>query len=88
MFKNIMSFIDWIDRKVAYKKRIEKKVDEALSFLRDHDQRLLRLEILEAMKRNDAVTVCDLMKAYKERGGNYYMDKLFSDFMKKWKKKK
>ena len=88
MFKNIMSLIDWIDRKVAYKKRIEKKVDEALTFLRDHDQRLLRLEILEAMKRNDAVTVCELMKVYKERGCNYYMDKLFSDFMKKWKKKK
>lgn len=83
-----MSFIDWIDRKIAYKKRIEKKVDEALGFLRDHDIRLLRLEILEAMKRNDAVTVCDLMKVYKEHGGNYYMDKVFADFMKKWKKKK
>lgn len=88
MFKNIMAFIDWVDRKLAYKKRIETKVDEGLAFLRDHDQRLLRLEILEAMKRNDAVTVCELMKVYKERGGNYYMDKLFSDFMKKWKKKK
>lgn len=83
-----MSFIDWVDKKLAYKKRIETKVDEALAFLRAHDQRLLRLEILEAMKRNDAVTVCELMKIYKERGGNYYMDKLFADFMKKWKKKK
>ena len=88
MLKNILTLLDWLGKKIAYKRRIEKKVDEALAFLRDHDQRLLRLEILEAMKRNDAVTVCDLMKAYKERGGNYYMDKLFADFMKKWKKKK
>lgn len=88
MLKNILSAIDWVDKKIAYKGRMEKKVDEALVFLKEHDQRLLRLEILDAMKRNDAVTVCDLMKEYKEKGGNYYMDKLFTDFMKKWKKRK
>lgn len=88
MLKNILSAIDWVDKKIAYKGRMEKKVDEALVFLKEHDQRLLRLEILDAMKRNDAVTVCDLMKEYKEKGGNYYMDKLFADFMKKWKKRK
>lgn len=88
MFKNVLTLIDWLEKKIAYKKRMENKVDEALLFLKEHDQRLLRLELLDAMKRNDAVTVCDLMKEYKEKGGNYYMDKLFSDFMKKWKKKK
>lgn len=88
MFKNVLTLIDWLEKKIAYKKRMENKVDEALLFLKEHDQRLLRLELLDAMKRNDAVTVCDLMKEYKEKGGNYYMDNLFSDFMKKWKKKK
>lgn len=88
MLKNILTLLEWVERKMKYKRRMENKVDEALAFLKEHDQRLLRLEILDAMKRNDAVTVCDLMKDYKERGGNYYIDKLFADFMKKWKKRK
>ena len=86
--KSFLDLVDWIERKFAYKNRMENKVDQALTFLKEHDKRLLRLEILEAMKRNDAVTVCDLMKEYKSLDGNYYMDKLFADFMKKWKKKK
>ena len=67
---------------------MEQKTDQAIELLKEHDKRLLRLEIIEAMKRNDAVTACDLMKDYKGRDGNYYMDKLFTDFMKKWKKRK
>ena len=88
MFKNILTFIDWVDKKIAYKRRMENKVDEALGLMHDHHLRLLRLEILEAIRRNDAVTACDLMKEYKSKDGNYYMDKVFNDFMKKWKKRK
>ena len=29
-----------------------------------------------------------LMKEYNERNGNYYLDKIFNDFLKKWKKAK
>ena len=88
MLKHILDLLDWINKKIAYKNRMEQKTDQAIELLKEHDKRLLRLEIIEAMKRNDAVTACDLMKDYKARDGNYYMDKLFTDFMKKWKKRK
>lgn len=88
MWKGLVALVDWVDKKLAYKHRMEDKVDQALELLKDHEKRLLRFEIIEAMKRNDVVTVCDLMKEYKAKDGNFYMDKLFEDFMKKWKKSK
>lgn len=77
-----------IGRWVTHSGRIENKIDTLLEQQRDIELRVLRLEVLNAIARKDAVTACGLMKEYKERNGNYYLDKIFNDFLKKWKKTK
>lgn len=57
------------------------------SILKDTRTRVLRLEILDAMKRKDIRLVCALFDDYKKMGGNHYLDALYTDFMKKAKKK-
>lgn len=57
------------------------------SMLKDTRTRVLRLEILDAMKRKDVRLVCSLFDDYKRMGGNHYLDALYADFIKKAKKK-
>lgn len=57
------------------------------TILKDTRTRVLRLEILDAMKRKDTRLVCALFDDYKKMGGNHYLDALYADFMKKAKKK-
>lgn len=52
------------------------------------DMRILRLEILEAMRRKDTVTVCTLFDEYREMGGNSYMVELYNKYMKTQRGKK
>lgn len=56
--------------------------------LQSIELRLLRLEVLEAMRRKNTEVVCMLMKAYKEHNGNYYLDQLYAEYMAKQKKGK
>lgn len=77
-----------IGRWFTHNQRMEQKLDTLLQHQKDIELRVLRLEVLQAIQRKDAVTACSLMKDYKERNGNYYLDKVFADFMKKWKKSK
>ena len=67
---------DWFGRG----KRIE-------SILKDTRTRVLRLEILDAMKRKDTRLVCALFDDYKQMGGNHYLDALYTEYMKKRNKK-
>jgi hypothetical protein len=57
------------------------------SILKDTRVRVLRLEILDAMNRKDMRLVCALFDDYKKLGGNHYLDALYTDFMKKRRKK-
>lgn len=82
MFKNLLMALDWLDKKLAYKKRMESKVDEAIVLLKEHEKKLLRLEILEAMRRNDRAVVHQLWDTYKALGGNSYMKELYRDYCK------
>lgn len=60
--------------------RIEKRLESM-------DKRILRLEILESMRRKDTVTVCALFDEYREMGGNSYMLELYNKYMKQQRKK-
>lgn len=69
--------LGWVGRG----RRIEK-------ILLDTRIRVLRLEILDAMNRQDTRLVCALFDDYKKMGGNHYLDALYEDYMKSVKRKK
>lgn len=87
MWKLIVSLCDWFIRRAQYKSRFENKLDTVLSNQAGHDKRLLRLEILEAMRRGDRATVHQLYDDYKAQGGNSYMNELYKEFCKEPKKR-
>jgi hypothetical protein len=87
MLKNILTLLDWIGKKIAYKRRMENKVDEALILLKEHEKKLIRLEMLEAMRRDDRAVVHQLWDTYKALGGNSYMKELYKNYCKGKKSK-
>jgi hypothetical protein len=87
MWRAVFAFIEWIAKKIQYKGRIEDKLDTVLSNQSEHDRRLLRLEILDAMRRDDRATVHQLYDEYKAMGGNSYLLELYKDYCKKPKKR-
>lgn len=80
MWKGLLILLEWIGKKIEYKRRMEGKVDTALKLLENHDKRLLRLEILDAMKRDDRAVVHQLYDEYKAHGGNSYMKELYKKY--------
>lgn len=87
MLKNILTLLDWFGKKIAYKKRMENKVDEALVLLKEHEKKLIRLEMLDAMRRDDRAVVHQLWDTYKSLGGNSYMKELYKTYCKGKKSK-
>lgn len=80
MLRIILDFIKFLISGIGRGRRIE-------GILKDTRIRVLRLEILDAMNRKDMRLVCALFDDYKRLGGNHYLDALYTDFMKKRKKK-
>lgn len=87
MWRAVFVLIEWIAKKIQYKGRIEDKLDTVLSNQSEHDRRLLRLEILDAMRRDDRATVHRLYDEYKAMGGNSYLLELYKDYCRKPKKR-
>lgn len=88
MWKGILTALQAIWKWLLFKYRVENKIDGITRGLEDNNRRILRLEILEAMRRKDRGTVYTLYDEYKVRyHGNSYMDALFKDFCKKGAKK-
>jgi len=87
MWSAIINLIQIIVKRIQYKGRIEDKLDTVLSNQSEHDKRLLRLEILDAMRRDDRATVHQLYDEYKAMGGNSYLLELYKDYCKKPKKR-
>lgn len=77
MWRSFMPVIEYILKSLSYKRRIEKKMDAVL-------RRVIRLEILDAIKRDDELTVFSLFDEYSALGGNSYI----SLMVEKYKKKK
>lgn len=80
MWRVIIEFLRFLTDWFGRGRRIE-------SILKDTRTRVLRLEILDAMKRKDTRLVCALFDDYKQMGGNHYLDALYADYMKKRNKK-
>ena len=87
MWRAVFAFIEWVTRKIQYKGRIEDKLDSVLSRQNDSERRLLRLEIMEAMRRDDRAVVHQLYDEYKSMKGNSYMNELYKDYCKKPKQR-
>lgn len=87
MWRLILTLVEWGIKRFYYKGRIEDKLDSVLSNQAEHDKRLLRLEICDAMRRDDRATVHQLYDEYKAMGGNSYMLELYKDYCKKPKKR-
>lgn len=89
MWRALISLIELIARRVQYKARVEEKIDKVLTRQTDVERRLLRLEIISAMERNDRATVHNLYDIYKkEYDGNSYMTEMYKDYCKKPTKRK
>lgn len=87
MWSGIINLIQIIVKRIQYKGRIEDKLDSVLSNQAEHDKRLLRLEILDAMRRDDRAVVHQLYDEYKAMGGNSYLLELYKDYCKKPKQR-
>ena len=87
MWSGIINLIQIIIKRIQYKGRIEDKLDSVLSNQAEHDKRLLRLEILDAMRRDDRAVVHQLYDEYKAMGGNSYLLELYKDYCKKPKQR-
>lgn len=81
MLRNIINLIKWTLKQITYRSRLEDKVDLAL-------RRLLRLEIIDAIRRNDKTTVHMLYDEYKKLGGNSYIQEMYEEYINKTKRKK
>lgn len=89
MWKALVGLIELLIRRVQYKSRVEEKIDAIIKKQIDTERRVLRLEIIAAMKRNDRAVVHSLYDIYKnEYSGNSYMDELYTSYCKKTTKKK
>lgn len=88
MWKGILVALKGIWKWIMFKNRVEGKIDGLTKALDDIDRRVLRLEILDAMKRKDMTTVHALGDEYLARGYNSYMSDMLHDFYKNNKKPK
>lgn len=80
MWQAVVEIVKGIFKSFGRSARIEKSIN-------DVQIRVLRLEILESMRRKDTRLVCELFDIYKSLNGNHYMDSLFNDYMKAQKKR-
>lgn len=81
MWRTLLSILEILLGWIGRGRRIEK-------ILLDTRIRVLRLEILDAMNRQDTRLVCTLFDDYKKMGGNHYLDALYEDYIKSTKRKK
>lgn len=79
--KIIAGIIEGLGKWLSYKTRFEGKLDTVLSQQLNQERRLLRLEIMEAMRRNDRAVVHSLYDEYKNKyNGNSYMNELYKQY--------
>lgn len=76
MWKAVLVALQAIWKWIAFKSRVEAKLD-------DITRRLLRLEIDRAIEREDVRTVYELGDVYLGLGYNSYMSEMIKDFKKK-----
>ena len=87
--KNIIAgIIEGLWKSFSYKKRFEGKIDTVLNNQNNHEKRLLKLEMIAAMNRDDRAVVHALYDEYCALGGNSYMQELYKEYCRKPHKRK
>ena len=76
MWGAVVEVVKGFGKWLLYRSRLESKVDMMM-------RRLIRLEIVSAMEREDKSVVYQLYDEYKKLGGDSWMDDVFL----KWKNK-
>jgi hypothetical protein len=87
MIRIISAIIVGLARWLTYKSRFESKIDTVLNNQHGHEKRLLKLEIIAAMSRNDRAVVHQLYDEYKALGGNSYMQEMYKEYCKQSNKR-
>lgn len=82
-----VTLLTWILKRMQYKSRLEGKVDLILQTLDKHERRLLRLEIMKAIEKNDRAVVHQLYDEYKALGGNSYIQEMYKEYCRNPKKR-
>lgn len=80
MWKYIVAFFTWLNKQLMYRNRLESKVDDIM-------RRTLRLEIFDAIRRNDTRTVYELHDVYVDNGWNSYVTEMVNKYKNKHSKK-
>lgn len=80
MWRALFAFFGQILKNFNFKYRIENKMDSLV-------RRVIRLEILDAIKRKDTKTVCALFDEYSALGGNSYISLLVDEYKKPKKRR-
>ena len=89
MWKGIIYLFELLIRRIQYKSRVEEKIDAIITRQIDTERRVLRLEIISAMERDDRAVVHNLYDIYKTQySGNSYMDELYKNYCKTPTKRK
>lgn len=89
MWRALIALLEMAVRRIQYKSRVEDKIDAIINKQINAERRLLRLEIISAMERDDRAVVHSLYDIYKnEYSGNSYMDELYKNYCKKPTKRK
>lgn len=88
MIKIISGIVAGVCKWLTYKQRFEGKIDTVLSNQTNHEKRLLKLEIIAAISRNDRAVVHQLYDEYKALGGNSYVQEMYKEYCKKPNKKR
>lgn len=81
MWRAIIEVVKFVVRRIGYKNRLESKIDML-------SRRLIRLEIIDAIKRKDTATVFLLFDEYTAIGGNSYISFMVEKYKKDIKKKR
>ena len=88
MWRAIIALFEFIIRRIQYKSRFEGKLDAMLCKQAELERKVCRLEICEAMRRDDRAVVHQLYDVYKnEYAGNSYMQELYKDYCRNHNKR-
>lgn len=77
MWKAILAALQAAWKWVMFKSRVENKLDSITRAIEDNNRRVLRLEILEFIRKKDKMMVYALYDEYKRMGGDSWMDDVF-----------
>ena len=91
MLRAIIEVFNAIAQWLTFKHRVDSKLDSVITMSKEMknelERRILKLEIVAAIDRNDRAVVHQLFDEYKAMGGNSYIQELYKDYCRNPKKR-